>query len=181
MKELLKILIGGLAVFMILSIGQEWTFFSSAWFGKEESREPLSQEEQKAAADAVHLTLTLMRHFYVSGGDSRFSERMPASEGIVREIMADVDYLARNHRIQDAELMRLDITSIDELAEDRVEIRTRESWLVRIRWVADGREAEPPKSLTINGKYLVVRGGRGWRVEGWDLADQPAERVVPTA
>ena len=103
MKGLLKILLGGFVVFMGLSISQEWEFFSSAWFGEPEPRAPLTDDERNAAAEAVHMTLSLMRHVYLSSGDPRFGERMPAAEGIVEEILADVRYLARNQRVQDPE------------------------------------------------------------------------------
>ena len=69
MKALLKILLGGFVVFMSLSIAQEWEFFSSAWFGEAAPQAPLSDDERKGAADAVHMTLSLMRHLYLSGGD----------------------------------------------------------------------------------------------------------------
>ena len=101
MKALGKILLGGFVVFMGLAITEEWGMFSSAWFGESEPEASLTDEERKSAADAVHLTLSLMRHLYLSGGDPRFAERMPAARGIVEEILADVRYLARNQRVQD--------------------------------------------------------------------------------
>jgi len=180
MKKLLKILVGGFLAFMALSIVDQWEFFASSWLGSKVERPSLSEQERKQAADAVHMMLTLMRHYYSSGGDPRFAERMPAAEGVLDEMAADVEYLARNHRVQDMELVRLDVTSVDELGRDRVEIRTREHWRVRIRWAAGGSESEAPTFQTVHGKYLVVSGGRGWRVEGWDHAEPAAATGDPT-
>jgi len=178
-KGLLKILLAGFAVFMVFSVAQQWEFFSSAWFASEKQRERLPDEEREAAADAVRMTLNLTRHLYASGGDTRFAERIPAGGGIIDEIVADVDYLARNHRVQDPELLQLELLSVVELSLDRVEIATREDWRVRTLLGVGGREADPPTSQTIEGKYLVVRGGKGWRVEGWELVDLPAPGSDP--
>ena len=78
MKNLLLILAGAFAVFMALAIVQEWEMFGAAWFGGgEEAPPPLAESERKAAADAVYMALSLMQHFYGSGGDPRYAERMP--------------------------------------------------------------------------------------------------------
>jgi hypothetical protein len=174
-KSLLKILLVGFAAFMTLAIADEWSYFTSAWFGEEQSQAPeLPEEEQKAAADAVYLTLSLMRHLYASGGDPRFAERMPAGEGLVEEMMADIDYLARNRRLQNPELLRLEVLSIEPLGEDRVEIASREEWRFALSH-ATGAEAVPPRSQTLQAKYLVVRSAQGWRVEGWEMLESGDE------
>jgi len=174
-KALLQILLGGFVLFMSLAIVQEWEMFSPAWFDEPELEAPMTDEERKGAADAVHLTLSLMRHLYLSAGDPRFAERMPAAAGIVEEILADVRYLARNRRVQDIELLRLDVTAVDRIGEGRVEVRTREQWQVRSRAAHGGGESEPRRLQALHGRYLVVRGGKGWRVEGWEIVDPPRE------
>lgn len=168
MNKLLKILLGGFLGFMLLAIADEWAFFYTSWFGGTEPAPALTEAEQKATADALHQTLTLMRHFYLSGGDSRFTERMPAGEWIVAEMEADVLYLGRNHMIQDTELQRLDVMSVDVLAEDRVELTTRELWRVRLLRATDRLPAEQPRTQQAEGRYLLVRTGRGWQVDGWE-------------
>jgi hypothetical protein len=174
-KGLLKILLGGLVVFLSLAITQEWAFFSSAWFGEPEPEPTLTEEEQKDAADTVHRTLSMMRHLYLSGGDPRFAERMPAADGFVEEILADVRYLASNQRLQDTELLRLEVTAVDRLGEGRAEVRTREKWRIQVRWAHGGDDAEPPRTQMLHGSYYVVRGGQGWRVEGWEVVDPGGE------
>lgn len=176
MKVLVKILLGGFAAFMVLAIAEEWDFFSSAWFGPaQEAPAGLSEEDRRAAADTVHLALTLMGHFYTSGGDPRFAERMPVSQGILEEMSADVDYLGRNHRVQEMDLERLEILSVQPLDEGRLEIRTREFWTVRYLWATGGREVEPARTYGAHGRYLLSRDDRGWRVEAWENVDPSRE------
>lgn len=174
MRGLLKILLGGFAAFMVLAIGQEWQLFSSAWFGEETVAPEIQESDRKDATATLRLALDLMGHLYRSGGDARFAERLPAGDEVVAEILADVDYLKRNHRRQDPELQRLEVVAIEPLDAERLEIRTRESWQVRLLWSSGGGEAEPARSETVRGKYLLVRGGQGWRVEGWKFDDSAA-------
>lgn len=175
MKGLLKIVGGSFVVFMVLAIAQEWAFFSSAWFGDDEVAAPaLEEADRRAAADTVHRLLTVMRHYYASGGDPRFIERAPASDGLLEEIRADVEYLARNHRYQEMDLERMDVLGIDELAAETVEIRTRERWTVQFVNAVGGSPIGPTGRQTVHAKYLVVRGVSGWSVEGWELVGPPA-------
>ena len=179
MKGLLKILAVGFVLFMALAMSQEWEVFSSAWFGQE----PVTEETEvdgKPAADVVHLTLTLMGHLYSNGGDRRFAERIPAADGVIEEMLADIDYLARNHRRQEMSLERLEVTSVETTGPDRIEIRTREYWDVRFLSTIEDVETDPPLRQTVHGKFLVALGGRGWRVEGWEVLDPSRETVVGT-
>ena len=172
MKVLLKILGGGFLAFMVLAIADEWSFFAEAWFGAEEvSIAELSEKEQKAAADTVHLSLNLMRHLYLSGGDPRFADRMPASDGLKEEMLADIVYLGRRHLVQDPELLRMDVMSVEPLGADRVELTTRELWRFRVLRAEGGGEVEPPHTRAVEAAYLVTRGGSGWRVESWRLEE----------
>jgi len=174
-KNLLKILGAGFVVFMVLAIADEWAFFSAAWLGGgEEVAIELPEAERKAAADTVHLTLNLMRHLYLSGGDPRFADRMPASDGVKEEMLADITYLGHRHLVQDPDLQRLDVVSIEALAQDRLELRTRESWRFGVSRADGTGEVEPPRSRTVEATYLVVRGGAGWRVESWRLMEPEA-------
>ena len=83
LKWQLIIGISAFVAFMVLAIGQEWSFFSTAWFGRAPENVELSSEDRDGAVAAVRMTLELTRHLYSSGGDPRFSERMPASEQVV--------------------------------------------------------------------------------------------------
>lgn len=172
MKNLLKILAGGLVAFQVLAVAQEWEVFSTAWFGVTEEPPELSEEERREATGAVYLTLSLMRHFYASGGDPRFAERMPASDLVRGEMQADIDYLERNRRRQEPELTAFDVVAVETLGAERAEVRTRESWTTRIFWAEGGGEAEPPHRQTLDGEYLVTRQAGGWRVEAWDFPQQ---------
>jgi len=175
-KGLLKIVLIGFAVFMVLAIAQEWEFFSSAWFGESEAPVSVDPADREQAADTVREMLTLMRHFYSSGGDPRFAERMPASDGIREEISKDVDYLRRNHRIQDPRLMRLEIVSVEPVDTDRFEVRTREFWQVHFVSIADGEPSDEPIWQVNGGRYLTQRGSFGWSVESWEFVDGDADQ-----
>lgn len=176
MKSLMRILLGGLLVFIAVALVQEWDFFASSWFGDEESAPTLSEGEQEAAVQAVRQTLTLMGHLYSSGGDERFVERMPASESVRAEMLADVRYVKINHRRQEPILQRLEVFSVDVRTDKFVEVRTREFWIHNTYWVIGGTEAEPPRSQIVLGRYLVVKPSQTWQVEGWDFAvEAPAE------
>lgn len=170
MKSLLKILIGGTAFFLVMAIGQEWSFFSDAWFGTSQGRDEMPVEEKKAASDAVYRMLALAEHFYASGGDPRFAERMPVSDAVVEEMITDVRYLGRNHLVQFPSLERLDVTAVRDLGEGKVEIHTRELWEIEQRGVTDEMSHAPSRPHRTKRKYLLSRGPRGWKVEGWDIA-----------
>jgi hypothetical protein len=171
MKSVLKILLAGTACFLALAIAQEWTFFSEAWFGSESDRFEMSAEEQKEVADAVYQTLALLEHFYASGGDPRFAERMRASEAFVEEMTTDVQYLGRNHRIQDPSLERLDVIAVEGFGKGRAQVHTRELWKVQYRSAKHEGSIESLGLQSVERKYLLRRGIRGWSVEGWDLTD----------
>jgi hypothetical protein len=177
-RNLLKILLGGFLVFMLLAIAQEWEFFSTAWFGSEPEAVVLSEEAQAGAVAAVEQTLQLMGHFYGTGGDPRFAERIPASEAVLAEMAEDIDYLRRNHRRQEPSLQGLEILSVRALDEMRAEVRTKEFWIHRVYWITDGGEAEPPHSQVLWGTYLVAHRGQKWRVEGWEVSEPPRDRGV---
>lgn len=182
MRGLLKILLAGFAVFMVLSISQEWEFFSSAWFGKNEATVTVTDADRETAADTVRQMLSLMRHFYSSGGDPRFAERMQVSDGIREEISKDVEYLRRNNRIQDPRMMRLEIVSVDPTGTDLFEVRTREFWQIHFLSVVDGEPSDEPVWQINHGRYLTRRGGFGWSVESWEMVlgdDEAVEAGTP--
>jgi len=168
-KNLLKILLTGFVVFMALAITQEWEFFSNAWLDRTESPAEATAQDHETAEATLRQMLTLMRHLYSSGGDPRFAERMPASDGLRAEMLADIEYLARNHRVQDPALMRLEVTEVVPLDSERLELQTREFWQVRFLSVVDGEPTDDPRWQIVGGRYLLVRTGRGWQVESWEL------------
>jgi hypothetical protein len=174
-RALLKILGGGLVLFIAVAIVQEWQLFSSAWFGAEAETEiEMPHGERQQAIGALRLMLDLTAHLYGSGGDERFAERIPAGAGVLDEVLADIEYLARNHRVQDQIMERLDVVSVDVLAADQLEIRTRELWDVGLLWAGGGGEAEPRESRVVKGRYLLARTGSGWVVEGWAFDEREA-------
>ena len=172
MKDLLKILLSGLLVFMVLAITQEREIFFPG--GGKPAADALDGEQEKAAVTAVRQTLALFAHFYASGGDERFADRMPASGAVREEMTADIRYLRANHRRQEPTLQRFEVRSVKRLREGTVEVRTREFWIHRFFWVGKPAESEPPRSQIIYGNYLVAQQAQSWRVEGWEFA-QPED------
>lgn len=177
MSGLVKIVLAGFVAFMLLAMTQEWELFYTSWFVKAEAEEDSLDTEQQEATAAIRLTLELMRHLYASGGDPRFAERIPASESVVDEMQQDIDYLAINHRRQEPGLLKFEVASIQSLGEDRIEVTTREFWQWKIDWIDGSGEAEPARYEVVHGRYLVVRGAKGWAVAAWDfdLDPQPAD------
>lgn len=169
MKDLLKILLGGFVAFQLLAITQEWDFFAASWFGAEKGAPSLSLEDQQAAARAVDETLTLLQHFYLRGGDSRFADRMPVSAAFLEEMQQDVAYLARNGRLEDPVLEELVVRTVEPVGPGRVTVGTRERWRVRELRERDGAVLGEPRTQRTYREYRVARQGAGWRVEGWDL------------
>ena len=106
---------------------------------------------------------------YTTGGDRRFVDRMPASEAVISEMMADVVYLDRNRRRQEMKLEKLDVVSVEQIGPESLELRTREYW--RLRFVGlDGKPlANAPRREWVHGRYRVTRAANTWRVMAWDL------------
>ena len=177
MKGLLNILAGGFLVFMVVAVADEWDFFSTAWFGASKPKAVVADADRKDVEATLQLFHRISGHYYGSGGDPRFAERLPALEGVVRELQADVTYLRENGRKQELVLGRLDVLSVELLGEGRFEARTREYWHVSTLWIKDGSLAGPPVVVKSLGRYLVARGTQGLRVEAWDpvLDEEPGE------
>jgi len=178
-RNLLKILIGGFIAFMALAIAQEWEFFSSAWFGRSAPAPVLSESQRQEAGQALYLFLQVSSHFYSSGGDPRFAERLPAGEGVLAELRDDVEYLDRNTRFQDPQLARLEVVAADLIDGGRIELRTREWWHVRTRWLADSTDSDPPRVFKSFGRYLLVEEESIWKIAAWEpLHEDPAPGTV---
>ena len=79
MKSLLKILLVGLPVFLVLAMAQEWDYFAESWFGSEQARLELGEEQRRAAGDAVYLTET-PDGYRISPYDPEFVRQMELAE-----------------------------------------------------------------------------------------------------
>ena len=169
MKDLVKILIIGLLVFMALALVQERQVFLSTWFGGDVQPAPeVAEDDRRAAEDTVSNMLSMMRHLYSSDGDPRFAERMPAGQVVIDELMEDITYLRRNHRRQDPRLMRLVVDEVTVAGSGRLRVRTTEHWVIRILWIDGNTEAERPHSMIVHGVYRLARDTAGWKVMWWD-------------
>lgn len=180
MRGLLKIVAGGFVAFMLLAIAQEWESFSRAWSSRAEAVPAMTDDERAAATRALELFVRVGSHYYASGGDPRFAERLPASEGVVAELTAEIEYLRKNRRLQDPRLARLEVVRAERVDGGRIELRTREWWYVRTISLADRRDSDRPLALRWTGRYLLAPVARGWRVEGWGPAEEEPEPPAPS-
>lgn len=180
MKALVQILLGALVVFQAVAIVQEWPLFRAAWFGtpaEASATARLTDEQRQSAEAALRQYHALARHLYATAGDPRFTDRIPASQPVIDELLSDVAYLQHRGLTQQPNLVRLDVTTARALDERRVVLNTREYWVVQVVGATDRRPVEPPRSQRFDGKYLMQKQGNAWRVEQWDLA-APAD-VAP--
>lgn len=168
MKGLLKILGLGLLAFIAISMAQEWRLFATAWFGLTPATPVMSEEERRGAHEAVYRTLSLMEHLYSTGGDPRFAERLPAGQAVRDEILADIAFVAGRGRVQVPDLLRLEITAVEALGPGAATVKTHEFWRIRFLRADGSGEPDPVREQYLEGRYLVVRGSRGWEVQGWE-------------
>jgi hypothetical protein len=171
MRNLLKIILGGLAAFMVLAVAQQWGYFSSVWFGGEADIPQTSEEEKTEAAEAVRNILVLLEHYYGTGGDPRFAERIPVSQRVLQDLQADVEYLRRNRRRQEPMLQRFEVVDVSASGPGRMTVTTREYWIHRIFWLdGSGEEAEPPHSQVISSTYSMRKQPQGWWLDRWTMS-----------
>jgi len=171
-KQLLQIVSVGLLLFVVAAIAQEWGYFSSVWFGATATPVTAGEDGEAEALGTVREALALMAHFYSSGADPRFAERMPVAPDLLDEFRGDIEYLSRNNRFQDSRLQKLELRSAVPAGKDGLELRTREFWIHRTFW-SDGRgESDPPRSVILYPSYQLMRESTGWRILGREF-DRP--------
>jgi hypothetical protein len=129
--------------------------------------------------EAVRDILVLLEHYYGTGGDPRFAERIPVSPQVLRDFQADVEYLKRNRRRQEPRLQRLEIVDVSTTGTGRATVRTKEYWIHRIFWLdEEGGEAEPPHSQVINSIYHLSKQSQGWRLDRWEIDTRAPPRAA---
>ncbi|MBI5509406.1 MAG: hypothetical protein HY903_11700 [Deltaproteobacteria bacterium] len=165
MKRLLAIIGMGTVAFVAVAMAQEWEVFA-VWLGRAPApamSEAVRSQAVGGAERAVEGWISMMRHLYGSGGDRRFSERAPASEAVLAATLFDIEYLARTHRRQVMDLIRLEKTGTLALSPKHARVATREYWVVHTL-APDGRELEPEKAVVAEAEYHVAEENRVWVV-----------------
>jgi len=177
MRTLVTILVAGTIGFLALAMAQEWEVFARL-FGPPaavlEGKGTVADATRAEVEEALREFLALERHFYGSAGDPRFLDRMPISDGLRAELAADAEYLARNGRFQEMELVELRVLDARSTHPEHVELRTREYWVVRTLSVAGGEPTDPVRSEIVHHLYGFSRNGSGWRLDGREPAAPPA-------
>ncbi|MHB0972199.1 MAG: hypothetical protein ACYC7A_08960 [Thermoanaerobaculia bacterium] len=171
MTTFIRLLGAALGVFLLLGGIQEWRSLGKGIFLPDKPAAEMSKADRTAAARTVYTFAQLSSHFYGSGGDRRFAERFPATPSVIDEIQRDASYVAHNGRIEEPALMRLEVTSVQALAADRVEVHTKEYWTTRYVFTATGRQ-ESLRSDIIKIRYRVARDGAAWRIVSWDPEEE---------
>jgi hypothetical protein len=139
----------------------------AGWSAREVSRaepRPLSGKDGVAIEDALQLFLSLSVHLRASSGDSRYADRLPADPEVTDEIMGEVQYLARDRRVEIPRLVKLEVVEHRPSAGDGALVRTKEYWITR----EEGSE-RPPRSDVVLARYQLRRQQRGWQVVSWDV------------
>lgn len=177
MKNLLKILLGALLSFQLVAIVQEWPVFAAAWLGERPGPAvvPLAAGDREGAERALREYHALSRHLYATAGDPRFTDRLPASDLVKNELLADIAYLQHSGLAQEPSLVRLDVVAARRLGEQTVALETREYWVVSLLKAADRQPVEPPRSQIFWGTYRLRRESGSWRVDAWEVLDPPLE------
>ena len=169
-RPLRNIILSAVVAFLALGGVQEWETFAQQWFGRPKAVVQFSKQERDAIAGTVVTFLGLASHFYGTGGDKRFADRMPAALIVMDEISRDIAYIRHNHRTQEMSLLRVEVLAVDAIATDRAEVRTREFWMTRY-FVSGSGATEETRSDIVPAHYRLAREGRTWTVVGWDPED----------
>ena len=182
MKNLLKILLGAVLSFQLVAIIQEWPLFAAAWLGVGPGAAvvaPLSAGDREGAERALREYHALSRHLYAAAGDPRFTDRLPASDQVKDELLADIAYLQHSGLAQEGSLVRLEVLAARRLGEQTLALDTREYWVVSLLEAANRQPVEPPRSQIFWGTYRLRRESGGWRVDAWEVAAPPLEPDGP--
>jgi hypothetical protein len=170
-KGFLGIVAGSLLLFVVGAMIEEKETFTRDWFASPTPGSG-SSEERRAAADAVFLFRNLSSHLYASRGDARFAQRLPASQPIVDEMRAEIEYIRRNGRVETPRLVRIEFLTSEVTEGVRAEVTTREFWVTQHHWPGGG-ESDPPRSDITHSRYRLGRDGGRWVVTSWDPIAAP--------
>lgn len=175
MKRLLQLVGGAALLFIVLAMLEERETFTRNWF-QPAAGFRAAEAERRAAAETVHAFRTLAAHWYGTGGDARFGQRLPASPQILDELRSDIEYVRVNGRVETPRLMRIEFISSDVTSENDAEVRTREYWITEFHWIGGGVSDET-RSDVLFARYRLGRDGARWIVTAWDPIEPPEGAV----
>lgn len=148
---------------------------AGAWRASTTGTHGLAGKSEAAAASEVVVSfLRMSAHLRGSRGDDRFAERLPAARDVVEELLAETDALTRAGVTETPRLLRADVRVVTPLADDAVEVFTREYWITDV--AGEGRGPERTRSDVVDARYAVVHEPGGWRVAAWRLDTGDGER-----
>lgn len=173
MKRFLQIVAGAALLFVVLAMLEERETFTRNWFKVADSFRA-TDTDRRSAAETVHAFRTLAAHWYGTGGDARFGERLPVAPPVLDELRNDIAYVRANGRIETPRLMRIEFLASDVVSESAAVVRTREYWVTEFHW-RDGGVSDETRSDLLFARYSLGRDGRRWIVTAWDPVEAPKE------
>jgi hypothetical protein len=175
-KTFMKIVLGALALFMALSITQEWRVFFA---GQDHTSFPRDLEKERQVEQTVREFVTLSRHLYQSANNlkfiEKFIERLPASEKVSRELQTDLAYITRNGRTQKWHLAKLEVLAMEQVNPEFYSVLTKEFWIVRTKRLSDGADFGPVLSFIVHARYELAYENLKWQISSWGVVDPPVE------
>lgn len=134
----------------------------------ERDARPLAGQEALGLARTVETFLRMGAHLHASSGDARFADRLEAPPEVVEELLADIGFVRHGGRIEEPQLVRVEVRDARAAGPSGAEVRTREYWVTRSRSLV---RAEPVRSeaSVVEARYALERASSGWRVVDWAL------------
>jgi hypothetical protein len=172
--RLVAIVVATSLLFMVMTILQEWQVFAPLLTADTEASidSDGAPEVPEEARQALERFNTLIVHLYRFAGDQRFLDRLVAGDSLKREIVADLDYLARNGIVQSMRSLSHTQISEQRLQADVYELVTEEEWQLEYLDHSGTPVSARAMSFVITWRYVVKREQDGrWVVVAMGPAD----------
>ncbi len=125
----------------------------------------LDGREREGAAGTAALFARLSSHFRASGGDPRFSDRIPADPPVIAELQADVAFARHGGLVERPRLVKFEALEVVPDGPGFAKVRATEYWITQ----TEGPEEPSVRSDVVSVRYAMRRDAAGWRVADWIL------------
>jgi hypothetical protein len=155
--RLVTIVVATSLLFMVMAIIQEWQIFAPLLTADTEASidsdgAPAVPEEAWQALERFN---TLLVHLHRFAGDQRFLDRLAAGDSLKGEIVADLDYLARNGIVQSMRNLSHKQISEQRLQADVYELVTEEEWQLEYLDRSGVPVSARAMSFVITWRYVI--------------------------
>jgi hypothetical protein len=156
--RLVTIVVATSLLFMVMTMLQEWQVFAPLLSADNESTVDSGVPEvPEEAGEALERFSTVLVHLYRFAGDQRFLDRLAAGDSLKSEIVADLDYLARNGIVQSMRSLSHQQISEKRLQADVFELVTEEEWQLEYLDGSGAQVSARAMSFVITWRYVVKR------------------------